>query len=100
MNCQDHLYRALGPATGQPARWFLEQCGVGLGSIALGQLLQAEGYAQAPVSSAQAPASSAGASFLAPKQPHHPPTAKRVLFLFMAGALQSSRASSTTSLSF
>ena len=52
-------------------RWFLEQCGVGLGSIALGNLLG--GSAQA----ASGP--------LAPKQPHFAPKAKNVIFLFMAG---------------
>src|SRR6202166_2738635 len=49
-------------------RWFLQQCGVGLGAMALGQLL---GASENP---------------LAPKQPHFPPTAKNVIFLFMAGA--------------
>ena len=44
MNCQDHLYRNADPRQ-VSRRWFLEQCGVGLGSIALGQLLQADGYA-------------------------------------------------------
>jgi hypothetical protein len=49
-------------------RWFLEQCGVGLGAMALQQL-------------------AAGATDpLAPKQPHHTPKAKNVIFLFMAGA--------------
>ncbi len=51
-------------------RWFFEQCGVGLGSIALSQLLQGSEIADP----------------LAPKQPHFPPKAKRVIFLFMAGA--------------
>ena len=52
-------------------RWFLEQCGVGLGSIALGGLLgdSAQG-ATGP---------------LVPKQPHFAPKAKNVIFLFMAG---------------
>src|ERR1700730_7503910 len=49
-------------------RWFLQQCGVGLGAMALGQLL---GASENP---------------LAPKKPHFPPTAKNVIFLFMAGA--------------
>ena len=54
-------------------RWFLEQCGVGLGSIALGHLLRDQGYAVG----ADNP--------LAPKKPHHEPKAKRVIYLFMAG---------------
>src|SRR5436190_3432049 len=53
-------------------RWFLQQCGVGLGSAALASLLRADGFA------ADDP--------LAPKQPHFAPKAKRVVFLFMAGA--------------
>ena len=47
-------------------RWFLQQCGVGLGAVALRQLLQASDP-------------------MAPKQPHHKPTAKNVIFLFMGG---------------
>jgi hypothetical protein len=56
-------------------RWFLEQCGVGLGSMALGSLLNASATA-APVA----------ADPLAPKRPHHTPRAKHVIFLFQAGA--------------
>ncbi len=56
-------------------RWFLEQCGVGLGSIALGSLF-GNGALAAPVA----------ADPLAPKQPHHTPRAKHVIFLFQAGA--------------
>ncbi len=47
-------------------RWFLQQCGVGLGAVALRQLL----HASDP---------------LAPKQPHHKPRAKNVILLFMGG---------------
>jgi len=55
-------------------RWFLEQCGVGLGSMALGQLFAEAGLA-------------AGSDDpLGVKQPHFAPKAKRVIFLFMAGA--------------
>ena len=55
-------------ATSSPLarRWFLQQCGVGLGAVALRDMLQA-------------------ADPLAPKQPHHAPTAKNVIFLFMGG---------------
>ena len=55
-------------ATSSPLarRWFLQQCGVGLGAVALREMLQA-------------------ADPLAPKQPHHAPTAKNVIFLFMGG---------------
>ena len=47
-------------------RWFLQQCGVGLGAVALRDMLRA-------------------ADPLAPKEPHHAPTAKNVIFLFMGG---------------
>lgn len=48
-------------------RWFMKDCGVGLGALALGGLAQA-------------------ADPLAPKQPHFKAKAKKVIFLFMAGA--------------
>jgi len=51
-------------------RWFLRDCGVGLGSLALANLM-------APAASAADP--------LSPKQPHHAAKAKNVIFLFMAG---------------
>ncbi|CAN5246486.1 DUF1501 domain-containing protein [soil metagenome] len=62
------------PATPQSMarRWFLEQCGVGLGTAALSSLLAADGHA------AEEP--------LSPKTPHFAPKAKRVIYLFQAGA--------------
>ena len=54
------------PAVPIARRWFLQQCGVGLGAIALRDML----HASDP---------------LAPKRPHHQPTAKNVIFLFMGG---------------
>jgi uncharacterized protein (DUF1501 family) len=57
-------------------RWFFQQCGVGLGSIALGQLIGPSARAAAV----------AGVNPLAPKKPHHAAKAKRVIFLFQAGA--------------
>jgi len=51
-------------------RWFLNQCGVGLGGFALADILQAAATSGDP---------------LAPKQPHHAAKAKRVIYLFMAG---------------
>lgn len=74
MNCQSHLYHGRDPKL-ITRRWFFEQCGVGLGAIALGSLFRQNGWA--------APAS---VNPLAPKQPHFPGKAKRVIFLFMAGA--------------
>jgi hypothetical protein len=56
-------------------RWFLQQCGVGLGSAALAHLLAADGHAAPALDDP-----------LAPKKPHLEPNAKRVIFLFMAGA--------------
>lgn len=53
-------------------RWFLQQCGVGLGAIALSHLLAEDGYA--------------GEKALGVKSPHFPAKAKRVIFLFQAGA--------------
>jgi hypothetical protein len=74
MSCQDHLYRNLHPRQ-VTRRWFFEQCGVGLGSIALGHLLAESGYASVE-----------SGDPLAPKQPQFAPKAKHVIFLFMAGA--------------
>jgi hypothetical protein len=55
-------------------RWFLQQCGVGLGAIALADLLGGQALAQQP------------GDPLTPRKPHFAPRAKRVIFLFMAGA--------------
>lgn len=59
-------------------RHFLHECGVGLGKVALASLL----------TEAFSPASGAALAEnpLAPKQPHFPAKAKRVIHLFMAGA--------------
>ncbi|MDQ3684321.1 MAG: DUF1501 domain-containing protein, partial [Acidobacteriota bacterium] len=60
-------------------RWFFEQCGVGVGAMALGHLLASAGFgATEGTVSDDNP--------LAPKKPHHAPKAKNVIFLFMAGA--------------
>jgi len=60
-------------------RWFFRQCGVGLGTMALASLMP--GLAQGMASGAVA-----GLDPLSPRQPHFKPRAKRVIFLFMAGA--------------
>src|SRR5690606_8604489 len=68
-------------------RWFFEQCGVGLGGIALAQLLGGQllgGGSMARGNNSAAGGASASDP-LAPKPPHHAPKAKRVIFLFMAG---------------
>ena len=48
-------------------RWFLRDCGVGLAGIAAGSLLAAD-------------------NSLTPRQPHFPAKAKRVIYIFQAGA--------------
>ena len=74
MSCSDHLYRNLSPKE-VSRRWFLRQCSVGLGSVAFAQLMAERGYAE-----------TTRPDPLAPKQPQFAPKAKRVIFLFMAGA--------------
>src|SRR5437879_4062871 len=59
-------------------RWFFRQCGVGLGSIALSSLMGAEKAVGATTPKTADP--------LAPHAPHFKPKAKRVIYLFMAGA--------------
>ena len=73
MNCQSHLYRGQDPRA-ITRRWFLQQCGVGLGSIALGGLL-----------ARNAAAGVTGINPLAPKLPPMQAKAKRVIYLFQAG---------------
>ena len=58
-------------------RYFIGQCGIGLGAIALAHLLSGTGRA--------AESNAEQTNPLAPKIPHHPPRAKNVIFLFMAG---------------
>jgi hypothetical protein len=76
MNCQDCFYR------GQDSklitrRWFFRDCAVGLGAIALTQMLQENGWAGKTAELLDP---------LAPKVPPYAAKAKRVVFLFMAGA--------------
>ena len=61
-------------------RHFLQQCGVGLGKIALAGLLTDS------LTGRLFGATSSAANPLAPKKPHFPGKAKRVIHLFMAGA--------------
>src|SRR5689334_11826910 len=58
-------------------RWFLRDCGLGLGTIALGHLLASNSLAASPAVRLSDP--------LAPKPPHFPAKAKRIIYLFMAG---------------
>ena len=75
MNCQDHLNCGEDPKM-VARRWFFQQCGVGLGAVALNQLFTDHGYAANPEP----------LDPLAIRAPHFPAKAKRVIFLFMAGA--------------
>lgn len=69
-----HLNESQAKESNQTSRrWFIEQCGVGLGALALNHLLAGEASAQ----QTQNP--------LAPKKPHFAPKVKNVIFLFMAG---------------
>ncbi|WP_237228422.1 DUF1501 domain-containing protein [Rubinisphaera sp. JC750] len=56
-------------------RWFLRDCGVGLGAVAATSLLEQQAAQAAP-----------GNDPLAPKKSHFPGKAKNVIYLFMAGA--------------
>lgn len=59
-------------------RWFLKECGIGLGAIAAGHLGAKQAQAIATPSAPTGP--------MAVKQPPLKPRAKNVIFLFMAGA--------------
>jgi hypothetical protein len=74
MNCQTYLYRNRSPLA-VTRRWFLKDCAVGLGALAL--------YSLAGDCAGADPAT---IDPLAPRAPHFPPRAKRVIYLFMAGA--------------
>ncbi|MFQ5928796.1 MAG: DUF1501 domain-containing protein [Acidobacteriota bacterium] len=72
INKQPHIL----PVTSR--REFLFRAGSGFGSVALAYLLQQDGFfARA--------AGAGGSGFLAAKEPHHPPKAKSVIWLFMEG---------------
>jgi hypothetical protein len=58
-------------------RHFFSRCGLGLGSIALGSLLNDERLLGSPSSALPNP--------MAPKSPHFAPRAKNIIYLFMAG---------------
>ncbi len=56
-------------------RWFFRDCGVGLAGAALAQLFARDSHAATPAPRA-----------LAPRAPHFKPRAKRIIYLFQAGA--------------
>jgi len=79
MSCHDYLYAGSPPRLNS-RRWFLKECGLGLGKLALASLLTdafRPRLAAATVSAADA---------LRPRAPHFPGKAKQVIHLFMAGA--------------
>ncbi len=80
MTCQTHLYRHQRPID-VSRRWFLKECGVGLGAIALGGLL-----GESATAATAAAAGAASKNPLGRKSPHFRPRAKNVIYLFMAGA--------------
>ncbi|XZE45380.1 DUF1501 domain-containing protein [Pirellulaceae bacterium SH467] len=59
-------------------RHFFERCGIGVGALALQQLLAQSGLGAGLGAALES-------NPLAPKNPHFAPKAKRVIFLFMAG---------------
>ena len=74
MNLAHELHQAYGRFLTR--RWFLRDCAVGLAGIAAGTLLAEEA----------ARAASAAGNPLAPRQPHYPAKARRVIYMFQAGA--------------
>jgi uncharacterized protein (DUF1501 family) len=80
MNHQDETIQELKKL--RTRRWFFKNCGVGLGSVALASLLKGQAFA-APQTAARAAQAD---NPLAPKRPHFAPKAKRVIYLFQAGA--------------
>ena len=75
MNCQWHHHRGTNPQL-LARRWFLRDCGLGLGAIGLADLLGATSTAQGAATPAKP---------FAVRAPHSAPKAKNVIFLFMAG---------------
>ena len=59
-------------------RWFLQDCGVGVGRVALASLMANGLSSGSRAAEAENPT--------APKKPHFPAKVKRVIYLFMAGA--------------
>src|SRR5687768_12407093 len=65
-------------------RHFFSECGVGVGKIALASLLC--GSARAAAGAAPSAVPGVLPNPVAPRPPHFAPKAKRVIYLFMAGA--------------
>jgi len=67
-------------------RWFLRECGVGLAGIAAQALALRERSGHAAEAALASSAGGGLANPLAPRAPHFAPRAKRVIYLFQAGA--------------
>src|SRR5687767_10037968 len=65
-------------------RYFLNQCRVGLGAMALGSLLAKDGVLKS-ATAAEASPRTRTSDPLAPQPTHFAPKAKNIIFLFMAG---------------
>ncbi len=74
MNFEHEIKQEVGKLVSR--RWFFRQCGVGLGAVALNSMLAPKVLAKATKPT----------NPLAPRIPHFTPKAKRVIYLFMAGA--------------
>lgn len=79
MNCHDALYASSSPRLNS-RRWFLRQCGLGLGKIAAASLLGDSVMGTTARGEAEA------LDVTRPRPPHVPGRAKHVIHLFMAGA--------------
>jgi len=77
MNYRTEIYREARKFISR--RWFFRECGVGLGAIALASLLDQDKVFAAT-------AAPKGVDPFAPRPPHFAGKAKRVIYLFMAGA--------------
>ena len=65
---------------GSTRRHFFRDCGLGIGKIACASLLASD------LAGSRQLAAEEGENPTAPKKPHFSPRAKRVIYLFMAGA--------------
>src|SRR5215475_4683260 len=72
------LMPGVDPLLLQTRRQFFQDCGIGIGSIALASLLEGNTFGAPPAAS--------GPDYLRPKPTHFAPRAKRIIFLFMNGA--------------
>lgn len=79
MNCHDHLYAYSQPRVNS-RRWFLKECGLGLGKVALASLLT-DAFAAKTWAATAAPG-----DVLKSRGPHFASKAKHVIHLFMSGA--------------